>query len=326
MLVTGAAGQDGTILATLLHREGHEVLGLVKPGSDTTRLLAYVPSLQVIECELMDVDAVHAVVRELAPDQVFNLGAFSAPGESWMHEEEVRRTNVDPVRAMLAALAANAEQGRLGRFVQASSSHVYEGTDRSPQDETFELTPGSPYARSKAEALELVRRARDEQGLFAVSAIMYNHESPLRTENFVTRRVTKAVARISAGLQDVLELGDIDVARDWGWAPDYVRGMRLMASASTPRDYVLATGVSHRLSFFVAKAFKAVGITEWPDRVVSSKERERPNDTNRMVGNPRAAYVDLGWRHTVDFDDIAGRMVRHDVRLLEDPDARWEDF
>jgi GDPmannose 4,6-dehydratase len=140
----------------------------------------------------------------------------------------------------------------------------------------------------------------------------------------VTRRITVAVARIAAGLQDVVELGDVDTARDWGWAPDYVRAMQLMVRADVPHDYVLATGISHRLSFFLQKAFAAAGIRDWQQHVVSSTDRTRPVDTNILVGDSRAAYLELGWRHTVDFDSMAGIMVRHDMALLEDPDALWE--
>ncbi len=133
-----------------------------------------------------------------------------------------------------------------------------------------------------------------------------------------------AVARIAAGLQDTVELGDIETARDWGWAPDYTRAMQLMLRADVPHDYVLATGISHRLSFFLAKAFAAAGIDDWTPHVVSSQGRTRAGDTNILVGDSRAAYLELGWRHTVDFDSMAGLMVRHDMALLADPDALWD--
>ena len=169
----------------------------------------------------------------------------------------------------------------------------------------------------------MLKEARQDEGLFTVSAILYNHESPLRGENFVTRKITMAVARIAAGLQDQLELGDIEVARDWGWAPDYVTGMRLMLQADEPKDYLFATGISHRLSFFIGKAFAAAGIKDWERYVVSTSENKRLVDTNLLVGNPRAAITELGWRHTVDFDSMAGIMVRHDMELLADPQALW---
>jgi len=322
VLITGAAGQDGTILATWLAREGASLTGVVKPDTPFSRLQRYVPSLDIAQVDMADVDSLREVIRQAEPTHIYNFGGFTAPGDSWNQEAEVFRINTDAVVGMLDVACAMREPAR---FFQASSSHIFEGTDRSPQDENFELSPQSPYAKSKAAALEAVLAARKERGLFAVSAILYNHESPLRGENFVTRKVSHAVARIAAGQQDVLELGDIEVARDWGWAPDYVRGMRMMLEAEQPRDFVLATGISHRLSFFVQKAFAAAGILNWADYVVSSPS-SRPVDTNKMVGNPRAAYLELGWRHTVDFDAMAAAMVRHDQTLLQDPEALWLDF
>ena len=322
VLITGAAGQDGTILATLLHREGVPVSGLIKPGTDPSRLRAYVPDISILEVDMEDADAMHRLIHEAQPTHIYNFGGFTAPGESWDHAEEVQSINVDAVAAMLASARELTEPAR---FFQASSSHIFEGTDRSPQNEGFELSPHSPYARSKADALNLVRQYRDEHGLFAVSGILYNHESPLRTENFVTRKVSKAVAEIATGKREMLELGDIEVARDWGWAPDYVRAMRLMMEAPVPSDYVLATGISHRLSFFVAKAFAAAGIHDWRPHVKSAGS-DRPNDTNKMVGDSARAYKELSWRHTVDFDSMAGEMVRFDLQLQDQPDALWFGF
>jgi GDPmannose 4,6-dehydratase len=322
VLITGAAGQDGTILSTMSARQGADVMALVKPGTDTARLREYVPSIEVIEADLCDSDTVYACVTETRPTHIYNLGGFTSPAESWAAQDEVFATNVDSVRAILAAILAGNRECRL---FQASSSHIFEGTDRSPQVEDFELTPASPYAVSKAEALRLVREARYEQELFAVSGILYNHESPLRGENFVTRKVSRGVARIAAGVQTHLELGDLDVARDWGWAPDYVRGMILMMGAKEPSDYVLATGISHRLAFFVQRAFAAAGIRDWKP-LVKLSHSDRPVDTNKMVGDSRNADTKLGWRHTVDFDAMAVAMVEFDRLLLADPAARWTDF
>lgn len=318
-LVTGAAGQDGTILTTQLVRDGWQVVGLVKPGTDTALLRRYAPATTVVECDLGDADSLRSLVIDAAPDEVYNLGGFTAPGESWHHQDEVRRINVDAVAALLSAL----EELPASRMFQASSASIFEGVDRSPQTERSERAPKSPYAQSKADAMALVDAARS-RGIHAVCGILYNHESPLRGEGFVTRRITMAVARIAGGLQDVVELGDIETARDWGWAPDYVRAMQLMVRADVPHDYVLATGISHRLSFFLGKAFAAAGIQDWRPHVVSATDRTRAVDTNLLVGDSRAAYIELGWRHTVDFDSMAGIMVRHDMELLSDPDALWQ--
>ncbi len=320
-LVTGATGQDGVILSRMLAGRGVETVGLVKPGASVDELNAYAPGVSIVEVDLSDLDSLHSVVREVDPTHLWNFGGFTAPGDSWDRAAEVERINVDAVSAIIAALVGQALPARL---FQASSATVFEGSDRSPQTESTELTPKSPYAQSKARAMGLVREARSASGLFACSGIFYNHESPLRGENFVTRKVSMAVARISAGLADSLELGDVEVARDWGWAPDYVRATMLMLEADSPKDYVLATGISHRLSFFVQKAFAAAGISHWEDYVVSTAANTRPTDTNLMVGDSRAAYLDLGWRHTVDFDSMAAIMVAQDIALLSDPSAVWE--
>lgn len=323
VLITGAAGQDGMILSAMLTRDGVETVGLVKPGTDVHLLRRYAPQITVVEADLADTDRLIELVGEVEPTQIFNLGGFTSPGESWTHEEEVWAVNVEPVIALLEGMSRLTHQARL---FQASSASIFEGTDRYPQTESFEPAPRSPYAESKAVAAGLICEARTRDGLFACSGILYNHESPLRGEGFVTRRISMGVARIAAGLQDTLELGDIEVARDWGWAPDYIRAMRLMLAADEPRDYLLASGISHRLSFFISRAFGAVGIAEWSELVVSSSDRTRPTDTNILVGDSRKAYVELGWRHTVDFDEMARAMVRHDVALLQDPDALWTDF
>lgn len=317
-LVTGAAGQDGTILTTQLSRQGVEVVAAIKPGTDTTLLRRYAPGIAVAEVDLADTDGLRALVRDVEPSEVYNLGGFTAPGDSWDHQDEVRRINVDAVAALLDGVAPLPG----ARMFQASSASIFEGADMIPQTERSRRAPKSPYAQSKSDAMDLVNTARD-RGVHAVSAILYNHESPLRGEGFVTRRITMAAARIAAGLQDVVELGDIETARDWGWAPDYVTAMQLMVRADVPHDYVIATGISHRLSFFLAKAFAAAGIDDWQQHVVSTSGRTRSVDTNMLVGDSRAAYLELGWRHTVDFDSMAAIMVRHDMALLDDPDALW---
>ncbi len=320
-LITGAAGQDGVILSTLLARTGTEVTGLVKPGTDYSLLSRYSPTTTVVECDLADLSGLVEVVRDVHPTHLWNFGGFTSVGDSWENEVEVLQINVESVRALLTGVQ---EIGGHTRFFQAASAAIFEGTDKSPQSAETTPEPKSPYARSKSAAMQLVRQARTESGIFACSGILYNHESPLRGENFVTRKISMAVARIAAGLQDQLELGDIEVARDWGWAPDYVRATMLMLEADIPKDYLLATGISHRLSFFVQKAFEAAGIGSWQDYVVSTAANTRPTDTNLLVGDSRAAYLELGWRHSVDFDSMAKIMVGHDMALLADPDALWE--
>ncbi len=322
-LITGASGQDGTILSRMLTREGVKVVGLVKPGTDVAHLVRYAPEISIVECDLADSTSLTQIAIDSTPDFIYNLGGFTAPGDSWDHQEEVRRINVGAVEALLNAMRKLPKQARM---FQASSALVFEGVDRSPQTEAMETAPKSPYAKSKADAMALVREARENDGLFAVSGVFYNHESPLRGPNFVTRKISMAVAKIAAGKQQVLELGDIEVARDWGWAPDYVNAAKLMLEADQPNDYLLATGISHRLSYFITKAFQAAGIADWADLVVSTSDNARQADTNMLVGESKAAYTQLGWRHTVDFDSMAKRMVEYDMALLKDPELLWLDF
>ena len=322
-LITGAAGQDGTILATMLARDGWQVTGLVKPGTNTDQLQRYVPGITLVNVDLADGKRLRDVIVDTNPQAIYNFGGFTAPGLSWDHPDEVQTINVEAVRVILAAIRSLPDETR---FFQSSSASIFEGIDVSPQTEESEPAPNSPYARSKTDAMALVREARERDGVFAVSGIFYNHESPLRGEGFVTRKISLAVARIAAGLQDHLELGDIEVARDWGWAPDYVRAARLMLQAEQPKDYVLATGISHRLSFFIQRAFLAAGITDWQAYVRSTEANTRLVDTNLLVGDSRAAYLELGWRHTCDFDQMARVMVNHDQQLLVDPDTLWVHF
>jgi len=321
VLITGVAGQDGTILATQLARQGHEILGLVKPGTESSNLRRHVPSIVIVECDLADHDLLMSTIREYQPNETYNLGGFTSPGASWDNETEVMSINVESVRAIVDVLSGIPDT----RLFQASSASIFEGVDVIPQTERTERTPQSPYAKSKVLAMDVIDTAR-AGGLFAASGILYNHESPLRGEQFVTRRITMAVARIAAGLQETLELGDIEVARDWGWAPDYTRAMSLMLRADVPHDYVLATEISHRLSFFLDRAFAAAGIDSWGELVKSTADRRRDVDTNLLVGDSTAAYRELGWRHTVGFDDMARAMVGHDIELLENPQALWTDF
>ena len=324
-LITGVAGQDGTILSQFLVGEGYQVTGLIKPGTGFDTLLRYAPEVKILEVELSDQDHMEKTVVDTNPDEIYNFGGVSSIVESVNNPELTHEVNVGSVQAILRGMATLQGNSHSPKLVAAASGTIFECVDKAPQTEESIPEPKSPYAQSKAEVIRLLKSARDEQGLFATAAILYNHESPLRGEGFVTRKITMAVAKISQGQQDILELGDIEVARDWGWAPDYVRCMRLMLGTPTPSNFILATGISHRLSFFVQRAFEAVGITNWQDYVVSTSDNLRKVDTNLLVGDSRKAYIELGWRHTVDFDRIAAKMVQYDLELLRDPNALWHD-
>jgi len=323
-LITGVAGQDGTLLSQMLIADGFEVVGLVKPGHDTATLLSYAPSITLLSCDLGDPIQLESMILDLQPDQIYNLGGISSLIEAAAHLEVTQRVNVGAVEAILSASRQLASRNFKLRFVQAASGTVFEGTEISPQDEFTPRSPVTPYAVGKARTLELIDAARAE-GLFATAAILYNHESPLRGEGFVTRRITQGVARIAAGQQDFLELGNLDVSRDWGWAPDYVRAMRLMLSAETPHDYVLGTGESHELKDFIQLAFKAAGISDWHSLVRSNDDLRRHTDPTLLRGNSSRAYAELGWQHTKSFEEIAQSMVQYDQLLLDEPQALWHE-
>ena len=324
-LITGVAGQDGTILSQQLIAQGYQVTGLIKPGTSADLLLRYAPEVTIREVELSDQDQVEKVILDVSPHEIYNFGGISSIVESVNNPELTHQVNVGSVQAILRGMKTVKAQGGNPKLVTAASGTIFEGVDKAPQTEETTPEPKSPYAQSKAEVIELLETARTKDDLFTTAAILYNHESPLRGEGFVTRKISMAVAKISQGQQDILELGDIEVARDWGWAPDYVRCMRLMLGTSTPSNFILATGISHRLSFFVQRAFAAVGITNWQDFVVSTSDNLRKVDTNLLVGDSRKAYMELGWRHTVDFDRIATEMVKYDIELLNNPASLWRE-
>lgn len=324
-LITGVAGQDGTILSQALIREGYTVKGVIKPGTSADTLLRYAPEVEIIEFDLSDQDKVERAVVDFNPSEIYNFGGISSIVESVNNPELTHQVNVGSVEAIVRGMTSLQKSGNNPKLVAAASGTIFEGVDKAPQTEETVPEPKTPYAQSKLEVIELLKKAKVFQGLFTTAAILYNHESPLRGEGFVTRKISMAVAKIAERQQDILELGDIEVARDWGWAPDYVRCMRLMLDAPTPSNYILATGISHRLSFFVQRAFAAVGIKNWQDFVVSTSDNMRKVDTNLLVGDSRKAYIELGWRHTVDFDEIAAQMVKYDLELLKDPTALWRE-
>ena len=320
-LITGAAGQDGILLSQLLAAEGYRIVGVIKPGTSGAVLHAYAPQVEVVDCDLADLEGLADLVAHIGPDEVYNLGGVSSIVESVNHPEMTHRVNVEAVATLLDAIAA---LPRPCALVQAASGTVFEDSPTAPQNESTPRAPRTPYACAKAETLDLVATAR-AAGVHASAAILYNHESPLRGSGFVTRRITEGAARIAAGLQETLELGNIEVCRDWGWAPDYVRGMRAMASATTPDDYILATGEAHWLQEFLQIAFSAVGIDDWTQVVVTREDLRRSTDPVALRGDSTKAYRELGWRHTRTFAQIAEEMVAYDVRIVREPQALWHE-
>ncbi|UOY01230.1 GDP-mannose 4,6-dehydratase [Blastococcus sp. PRF04-17] len=316
-LVTGATGQDGSYLVEDLLAEGVEVHALVRDGGSRPGENELPEQVHRHHGDLTDGSALEALVADVAPAEIYNLGGISSVAQSWQEPALTAQVSGLAVGHLLAAAFELQERsGSLVRFVQASSAEIFGFAERVPQDETTPIAPVTPYGAAKAYAHHLVGvwRAR---GLHASSCILYNHESPRRPDTFVTRKITAGAARIARGLQDELALGNLDPRRDWGWAPDYVRAMRLAARAHDPHTYVIATGVAHSVRDFVAAAFLAAGVPDWERHVTLDPRFARPSDAPEQVGDATRARSVLDWAPTVGFEELVEAMVRHDLELLD---------
>jgi GDPmannose 4,6-dehydratase len=308
--VTGISGQDGSYLAERLLAEGVEVHALALPDD------APVAGVRTHLGDVSDIEGTRTLLLELAPDEVYNLAAVSSVARSWDEPDRTARVNgLAAVGLLESAHLLQERSGRPVRFVQASSAEIFGLPDRSPQDEDTPVRPVNPYGAAKAFAHLMVEVYR-HRGLHAVSLVLYNHESPRRPEQFVTRKITAGAAAISTGRANSLSLGNLAAARDWGWAPDYVDAMLRAARAEIPRDYVVATGVSHSVEEFVATAFRCVGIDDWSSYVEVDPALLRPVDATELVGDPTRIRTDLGWAPTLGFHDVVRRMVEADLARL----------
>lgn len=315
--VTGATGQDGSYLIERLLSEGAEVHALVRSHETAPGESVPPPAVQQHVGDLADGAALEALVADIAPTEVYNLGGLTSVALSW--QEPGRTAQVSGVAVGHLLKAAHEVQERTGdtvRFVQASSAEIFGRAAQVPQDESTPIAPVTPYGAAKAYAHHLVNVYR-ERGLHATSCILYNHESPRRPEAFVTRKVTVGAARIARGLQRELAMGNLDARRDWGWAPDYVAAMVLAARADAARDYVIGTGVAHSVRDFVAAAFTAAGVDDWERHVTLDARFARPSDAPELVGDASLAHKELGWSPTSTFEDVVARMVEHDLALVD---------
>lgn len=314
--ITGVAGQDGSLLAERLVAEGVEVHGLVRSQQELEAGRVVLPTdVRLHVGDLVDSDRVSGLLREVGPDEVYNLGGISSVAFSWEHPVSTGAVSgVGAAAVFEAAWQSQENSGRQVRVVQASSSEVFGEPDRVPQDESTRVRPVSPYGAAKAYA-HLMAQVYRGRGLHVASCILYNHESPRRPTTFVTRKITEAAARIAAEGGGTLAMGNLDVGRDWGWAPDYVDALVRSARHRVADDFVIATGRTHTVADFVAAAFARVGITDWRDHVRVDPRFVRPADPTTMVGDATRARTELGWAPTVPFEEIVGRMVDHDVAL-----------
>lgn len=305
-LVTGVTGQDGTYLAELLLAEGHEVVGVVRPGSDQP-----VPDgVRALEGDVRDPERLDAVIREVAPDELFHLAAPTFVPASWEDPEGTLAAIAGATATVLMAARAVG-----ARVVVPSSPEIFGDNGVWPQTEDSPRRPRSPYGVAKLAAHELVRVMREHHDLHASSVITYNHESPRRPERFVTRKITRAAAGIALGRETELVLGDLDAQRDWSHARDIVRGMVLAARHASPGDYVLASGEVRTVRDFVDAAFAAAGVPV-EGHVRIDEAFVRPPESTPTVGDASRAREVLGWSAETSFDELVREMVEADLALL----------
>lgn len=323
-LITGITGQDGSYLAEHLLEQGYQVWGLVRGQANprksrVSRLLA---DITFVDGDLLDQGSLVAAVDMSQPDEVYNLGAISFVPMSWQQPELVTEVNGLGVLRMLEAIRmvsgldrSRPLDGAGIRFYQASSSEMFGMVAETPQTERTIFQPRSPYGVAKTYGHYITRNYRESFGMFAVSGMLFNHESPRRGTEFVTRKISLAVARIKLGLQDKLSLGNLDAVRDWGYAGDYVRAMHLMLQQDEPGDYVIGTGAMHSVRDAVRIAFDHVGLN-WQDHVVIDPLLVRPAEVETLCADPSSAQAALGWKPTVDFADLMRMMVDADLRQV----------
>lgn len=328
-LITGITGQDGSYLAELLLGKGYEVHGLIRRAStfNTSRIEhlykdPHDPSARLFlhYGDLSDGSRLVTLLNQIRPDEVYNLGAQSHVRVSF---EEPTHTGDSTAIGTMRLLEAVRMTGLACRFYQASSSEMF-GATPPPQNEETAFYPRSPYGAAKVYSYWVTRNYREAYGLFAVNGILFNHESPRRGETFVTRKITRAVARIKAGVEEHVYLGNLDAVRDWGYAPEYVEAMWRMLQVDEPDDYVVATGVGYSVRDFVEAAFSHAGL-RWEDHVRFDERYLRPTEVDALVGDAAKAERLLGWKAGVMPEQLARIMVDADQEALECEGRAWID-
>ena len=317
-LITGITGQDGLYLAEYLLEKGYEVHGLIRgqnnPKEDLIK--SEIPGVNLINGDLTDTASLFRALDTAAPDEVYNLGAISYVAYSWDQAQLTSQVTALGVLNLLEAIRINTSNGSTKpKFYQASSSEMFGKVQEVPQRENTLLWPRSPYGVAKVFGHYMTINYRESYNFHASSGILFNHESPRRGPEFVTRKVTQSVARIVTGKQDKLIMGNLDAQRDWGFAGDYVKAMWMMLQQEIPDDYVVSTGETHSVREFVQLAFSIAGITNWQDYVGQSQDFMRPAEVDYLIGDPAKARNVLGWQTETTFEQLVTMMVENDLRI-----------
>ena len=315
-LVTGITGQDGRYMSEFLTGKGYQVFGLVRGQNNPKAQLVQDenPTLELVEGDLRDLSSLIAALEHVQPDEVYNLGAMSFVALSFRQPElTADTTGLGVLRILEAIRIVGGNQNNPIRVYQASSSEMFGKVRETPQTEQTPFHPRSPYGVAKVFGHYMTINYRESYGMHASSGILFNHESPRRGPEFVTRKISQAVARIKLGRQDQVALGNLDAQRDWGFAGDYVDAMWRMLQQEQPDDYVVAAGETHSIREFLDVAFTHVGIEDWSQHVVQDPRFFRPAEVDALIGDPRKAHERLGWKPTVSFAQLVEMMVDADL-------------
>lgn len=317
-LITGITGQDGSYLAELLLTKGYTVYGLTRRSSsnNVSRIAHLMEKITLLEGDMADQASLNTIFKTALPDEVYNLAAQSFVATSW--NQPVYTGDITGL-GVVRLLESLKEHSPDARFYQASSSEMY-GVSPPPQNEETPLHPRSPYAVAKVYGYHATINYRESYGIFACNGVLFNHESPRRGIEFVTRKITDGVARIVTGKQNDLALGNLDAKRDWGFAGDYVEAMYKILQHGHPDDYVIATNESHSVKEFVDRAFSSVDL-DWTDYVKTDTRFMRPADVPELRGDYSKAKHEIGWKPTVTFPSLVDMMVSEDIRRIEDGSA-----
>jgi GDPmannose 4,6-dehydratase len=322
-LIFGVTGQDGSYLTELLLKKDYEVHGVIRRAStfNTSRIdhLYQDPHVNGVKMhlhfgDLADANTIRKLIYKIQPEEIYNLGAQSHVRVSFdIPEYTANITGLGVLRLLEAIKDYEEHTGKKVKFYQASSSEMF-GAAPPPQNEETPFKPRSPYGIAKTFAFYTTRNYREAYGIFAVNGILFNHESPRRGETFVTRKITRGIARILAGLDKKLYLGNLDARRDWGYAPEYVEAIWKMLQQPKPEDYVIGTGESHKVSEFAEEAFRLVGIQNWRDYIEIDPRYLRPTEVENLVADPRKAKENLGWEPKTKFQDLVKIILIHDLK------------
>jgi GDPmannose 4,6-dehydratase len=315
-IITGITGQDGSYLAEFLLEKGYEVHGIVRrvaiehPQARMWRIRHILDRLHIHSASMESYASLFNIISDVKPDECYHLAAQSYVSYSFEDEFSTITTNLNGTHYVLSTIKRQVPQCR---FYHAASSEMFGNVQGSPQNENTPFHPRSPYGISKLAGFELTRNYREVHGLFALSGILFNHESPRRGGEFVTRKITSGVARIKLGLEQELKLGNLDAQRDWGHSRDYIRAMWLMLQQDEPEDFVIATGETHTVREFLESAFAYLGL-DYREHVIIDPQLYRPSEMHALQGDASKARRKLQWRPTISFDDLVHEMVESDLR------------